>query len=258
MKNELKSKNKEVVNDLLGYEGLKIIQRVDAFNFSLDSTLLADFVTINKRDKTIIDLGCGNGYIPIFTTLRTKSNQIYGVEIQPDIYDLAKRSVKLNNLEEKITILNEDMKNLPKIFGNSYFDVITCNPPYFKFKETSNINQNDYLTIARHEIKITLEEVLEVTQKILKDGGTFAMVHRTERLIDVIEAFRNKGIEPKRLRFVYPKKTSTESMMILIEGKKSKNQGGLKVLPPLYIYNKNGKYTKEVLNIFNYQEEKTC
>lgn len=258
MKNELKSKNKEVVNDLLGYEGLKIIQRVDAFNFSLDSTLLADFVTINKRDKTIIDLGCGNGYIPIFTTLRTKSNHIYGVEIQPDIYDLAKRSVKLNNLEEKITILNEDMKNLPKTFGNSYFDVITCNPPYFKFKETSNINQNDYLTIARHEIKITLEEVLEVTQKILKDGGTFAMVHRTERLIDVIEAFRNKGIEPKRLRFVYPKKTSTESMMILIEGKKSKNQGGLKVLPPLYIYNKNGKYTKEVLNIFNYQEEKTC
>lgn len=258
MKNELKNNDKEVINDLLGYEGLKIIQRIDAFNFSLDSTLLADFVTINKRDQRIIDLGCGNGYIPIFTTLRTKSNQIYGVEIQPDIYDLAKRSVKLNNLEEKINIINDDMKNLPNTFGNAYFDVITCNPPYFKFKESSNINQNDYLTIARHEVKITLEDVLEVVQKLLKDGGTFAMVHRTERLIDVIEAFRNKGIEPKKLRFVYPKKTSTESMMILIEGKKSKNKGGLKVLPPLYIYNKNGKYTKEVLNIFNYQEEKAC
>lgn len=258
MKNELKNNDKEVINDLLGYEGLKIIQRIDAFNFSLDSTLLADFVTINKRDQRIIDLGCGNGYIPIFTTLRTKSKQIYGVEIQPDIYDLAKRSVKLNNLEEKINIINDDMKNLPNTFGNAYFDVITCNPPYFKFKESSNINQNEYLTIARHEVKITLEEVLEVAQKLLKDGGTFAMVHRTERLIDVIEAFRNKGIEPKKLRFVYPKKTSTESMMILIEGKKSKNRGGLKVLPPHYIYNKNGKYTKEVLNIFNYQEEKTC
>lgn len=256
MKKELENNEKEIVNDLLGYEGLKIIQRVDAFNFSLDSTLLADFVTINKRDKKIIDLGCGNGYIPIFTTLRTNSNEIYGVEIQEDIYDLAKRSVKINHLEDRIEIINDDMKNLPSRFGNSFFDVITCNPPYFKFKETSNTNQNDYLTIARHEVKITLEEVLNTVQKLLKEGGTFAMVHRTERLLDVLHAFRNKGIEPKKLRFVYPKKTSSESMMILIEGKKSKNQGGLKVLQPLYIYNKNGKYTKEVLNIFNYQEER--
>lgn len=255
MKKELKDNVKEVVNDLLGYEGLKIIQRPDAFNFSLDSTLLADFVTINLNDKKIIDLGCGNGYIPIFLTLRTKSNEIYGTEIQKDIYDLAKRSVEINNLESRVHILNEDMKNLPTLCGNSSFDVITCNPPYFKYKETSNINKNDYLTIARHEITITLEEVLQTVQKLLKDGGTFAMVHRTERMIDVIEAFRKNGIEPKKLRFVYPKKSSTTSMMILIEGKKSKNQGGLKVLPPLYVYNQNGKYTKEVLRIFNYQED---
>ncbi len=254
MKNELTSNAKEIINDLLGYEGLKIIQRPDAFNFSLDSTLLADFVTIRLRDKKIMDLGCGNGYIPIFLSLRTKSNQIYGVEIQADIADLAARSVTLNHLNDRVTIINDDMKNISKHFPASFFDVITCNPPYFKFKESSNINQNDYLTIARHEVKITLDQVLKIVQVLLKEGGTFAMVHRTERMLDVIETFRKNGIEPKKLRFVYPKKTSSESMMILIEGQKSKNTGGLKVLPPMYIYNKNGKYTKEVLNIFNYQE----
>ena len=109
MKNESKNKNLEIINDLLGYEGLKIIQRPDAFNFSLDSTLLADFVTIQKRDKKVIDLGCGNGYIPIFLTLRTNA-EIYGVELQPDIYDLAKRSVELNHLEDKITIINQNIE----------------------------------------------------------------------------------------------------------------------------------------------------
>ena len=245
----------EVINDLLGYEGLKIIQRPDAFNFSLDSTLLADFVTINKNDKMIMDMGCGNGYIPIFLSLRVqKDAHIYGVEIQKDIYDLAYRSVKLNNLENQITIVNQDLKTLHNDFGICKFDVITCNPPYFKYKETSNINKNDYLTIARHEVMVNLDEVVKEASLLLKEGGTFAMVHRSERFTDILFTFRKYKIEPKRLRFVYPKRDS-DSLIVLIEGKKSLNEGGLKVLKPMYIYNKDNSYTKEVLKIFNYQKK---
>lgn len=254
MKNECQNKKIEKINDLLGYEGLKIIQRPDAFNFSLDSTLLADFVTIQKKDKKIVDLGCGNGYIPIFMTLRTKS-QIYGVELQEDIYDLAVRSVKLNNLEEQVKIINGNMKDIYKTLGVSQFDVVTCNPPYFVYKETSNLNKNDYLTIARHEVEVTLDEVVKAANILLKDGGTFAMVHRAERLMDVLEAFRNHSIEPKRLRFVYPKITDKEALIILVEGKKSKNKGGLKVLKPLYEYDEFDNYTEEILEIFNYKEK---
>ena len=242
----------EVINDLLGYDGLKIIQRPDIFNFSLDSTLLAHFVSINKSDKMIIDLGTGNAPIPIFLTLRTKAH-IYGIEIQEEIYDLAKRSVELNNLEEQITILNEDARTIHQKLGVSSFDVVTVNPPYFPYQENSNINKNDYLTIARHEVCFNLDEVLQTSRRLLKDGGTLAMVHRAERMMDILETFRKYNIEPKRIRFVYPKQNSTEALAILIEGKKSKKKGSLKVLKPLYVYNTKGKYTKEILSIFNYQ-----
>ena len=250
----MERKNKvEVINDLLGYEGLKIIQRPDIFNFSLDSTILADFVTINKSAKQIIDLGCGNGYIPIFLTLRTNAH-ITGIGIQEEIYDLAKRSVALNNLEDQITIKWMDMKEVPSNYAKEKIDVITCNPPYFVYKETSNLNKNDYLTIARHEVEVKLDDVLKTANILLKDGGTFAIVHRAERLMDVLEAFRNHSIEPKRLRFVYPKKTDEEALIILVEGKKSKNKGGLKVLKPLYEFDEAGNYTEEILRIFNYKE----
>lgn len=250
----MERKNKiEVINDLLGYEGLKIIQRPDIFNFSLDSTILADFVTINKTTKEIIDLGCGNGYIPIFLTLRTSAH-ITGVEIQEEIYDIAKRSVELNNLNDQITIINEDMKNVPTLFSKTKIDVITCNPPYFPYKEESLINLSEYQTIARHEVKITLDEVLKVVNSTLKDGGVFAMVHRSERLIDILESFRRHTIEPKRIRFVYPKTNSKESLAVLVEGIKSTKKGGLKILPPLYVNNEDGSYTEEILKIFNYKK----
>jgi len=244
----------EVINDLLGYDGLKIIQCPDMFHFSLDSSLLGDFVTINPQDKRILDIGTGNGPIPLFLSLRTKS-PIDAIEIQEQLADLAARSVKLNNLENQITIINDDVRTLHKKIGVSKYDVITCNPPYFKHKEESHINKNDYLTLARHEITLNLDELLDSVRKLLKDNGTFAMVHRTERLMDILEVFRKYGIEPKRIRFVYPKKNSTHSLAVLIEGKKSKKQGGLKILSPLYVHNLNGTYTKEILRIFNYKQE---
>ena len=244
----------EVINDLLGYDGIKIIQNPEMFHFSLDSSLLGDFVTINPQDKRILDIGTGNGPIPLFLSLRTNA-LIDGIEIQEKLADLAIRSVKLNNLENQITIINDDVRGYHKKVGVSKYDVITCNPPYFKHKEESNINKNDYLTLARHEITLNLDELLDSVKKLLKDNGTFAMVHRTERLLDILEIFRKYSIEPKRIRFVYPKKNSTHSLAVLIEGKKSKKQGGLKILPPLYVHNLNGTYTKEILRIFNYKQE---
>lgn len=250
----MNTKNNEVVNDLLGYEGLKIIQRPDMFNFSLDSTILAYYVSINKTTKKIIDLGCGNGYIPIFLSLRTNA-LIHGVEIQEESYDLATKSVALNNLNNQINIYLGDMKEIHKELGVAQYDVVTSNPPYFIYKEESLINANDYLTIARHEVKVTLDEVVHSANVLLKDGGTFAMVHRVERLMDILESFRKNKIEPKRILFVYPKTTSEEALVVFIEGKKSNKKGGLKILPPLYVYNEENKYTDEILKIFNYKKE---
>ena len=243
----------EVINDLLGYEGLKIIQRPDIFNFSLDSTLLADFVTINKSDKMIMDMGCGNGYIPIFLTLRT-SSKIIGIEIQEEIASLAKRSVELNKLEDQIDIYNLDLKKAHFTFKTSTFDVITCNPPYFKYDESSNINENMELTIARHEVKATLDDVIREASILLKDGGTFAIVHRAERMMDIIETLKKYKFEAKRLRLVYPKTSSSEALAILIESKKKGKPGGLKILPPMYVENDFGNYTEEILKIFNYKK----
>ena len=245
----------EVINDLLGYEGLKIIQDTEKFNFSLDSTLLAEFVSVNPQDKKILDIGCGNGFIPLFLTLKTNAI-IEGIEIQEELVDSARRSVKLNDLESQIYITHDDVRGYHKKVGVSKYDVITCNPPFFPYLETSRTNKNDYLTIARHELTLNLDSLLNAVKKLLKDNGTFAIVHRTERLIDILEYFRKYGIETNRIKFVYPKKTSTESLLVLIEGKKSTKKGGLKILKPLYVHNLNGEYTKEVLKIFNYQPKR--
>ena len=243
----------EIINDLLGFEGLKIVQCPDSFNFSLDSTLLASFVSVNLKDKRIIDLGTGNAPIPLFLSMRTKA-EIIGVEIQADIAELAKKSVEINGLGNQITILNDDAIGIYKKLGVSRFDLVTCNPPYFKIHENANTNKNEYLTIARHEVKMNLDILLQEVSRLLKDGGTFAMVHRSARLLDILIAFRKWGIEPKRIRFVYPKKTSESSLILLIEGKKSSKTGELKILKPLYIHNLNNDYTKEVKDIFNYNK----
>lgn len=246
--------NEIIINDLLGYEGLKICQRPDMFNFSLDSTILAYYVRINKSTKKIIDLGCGNGYIPIFLTLRTDAD-IYGVEIQKDVYDLAIKSLEINNLQDRIKIYNDDLKNIHNTLGTAKFDVVTSNPPYFIYKEDSLINESMYKVIARHELKVTLDEVIKEAKILLKDGGIFAMVHRAERMLDIFESLRSNGFEAKRLLFIYPKTNSEEALGIYVEAIKSKRKGGLKILPPLYVYNENNEYTEDILKIFNYNKK---
>jgi tRNA1Val (adenine37-N6)-methyltransferase len=241
----------EVINDLLGYDGLKIIQRPDMFNFSLDSTLLADFAKPLTKTKKILDLGTGNAPIPLFLSLKTKA-KIIGVEIQKEVYEIAKRNITLNNLDDQITIINEDIKGLSKQFENSEFDLITCNPPFFKYKESSHTNKNDYKTIARHEVLITLEEIIIEVKRLLKSKASFVMVHRTERLIEIINTLTKHNFSIKRIRLVYPKK-GEESNMVLID---ASNNGstGLKIEEPLYVH-ENNEYTQEILDIFRYGKE---
>ena len=237
----------KTINYLLGYKDLKIVQDTDMFNFSLDSVLLPNFVKINKNTKNILDIGCGNAPIPLILSTKTSAN-IVGVEIQKDVYEMALESVKINNLEDRITIINQDINDYFKEVETDTFDVITCNPPFFKYKETSNINKNDFKTFARHEIKLNLSQIFLVAKKLLKNNGVIAIVHRPERLLDVIQSMKENNIEPKRVQFVYPKK-GKEANIMLIEGSKN-GKPGLKIMPPIYSHEADGQYTEQIKKYF--------
>ena len=237
----------KVINDLLGYKNMKIVQDTEMFSFSLDSVLLPHFVTINKNVDKILDIGCGNAPIPLILSTKTKTN-IIGVEIQKEVYDMAVESVNINNLNKQIDIINADINDYYKKLESDSFDIITCNPPFFKYLETSNLNKNDYKTIARHEIKLNLDDLFNIAKKLLKNNGVIAIVHRPDRLIDIITSMEKNNIEPKKIRFVYPKMNS-EANILLIEGSKN-GKPGMKILPPLYTHLDNGEYTSEVLKYF--------
>lgn len=237
----------KVVNDLLGYDNLKIVQNPDWFSFSLDSVLLPNFVTINKNVKNILDLGTGNAPIPLILSTLTKA-KIYGIEIQKDVYDLAQESISINKLDDQIKIINDDMKKLDQYFDANFFDVIVSNPPYFRLEELSKQNDDEHKTIARHEKNINLAELIKIARKYLNNNGTFAMIHRTDRLIEIIEEMRKNNIEPKKVQFIYPKKNS-ESNMVLIEGRKN-GHPGLIVKEPLFIHDEKGNYLDEINKLF--------
>ena len=237
----------EVKNRLLNYKDLVIMQNTDWFSFSLDSVLLPNFVTINKNIENIIDFCTGNAPIPIILSTKTNA-KIYGVELQKEIYELAVKTIKLNNLENKIEIINDDIKNLSNYFETEFFDIITCNPPYFKYSENSNINKNKIKTIARHEVYINLNIIFSIAKKILKNGGVIAMVHRPDRVIEIIETRKKNNIEPKKIQFIYPKENS-ECNAILIEGKKN-GKPGLKILKPVYVHDEDGNYKEDIKKIF--------
>lgn len=238
----------KVVNDLLGYDNLKIVQNPDWFSFSLDSVLLPNFVTLNKDVRNILDLGTGNAPIPMILTTLTEKANIYGIEIQKDVFEMAQESIKINNLESRIKIINDDMKKLDQYFEANFFDVIVSNPPYFKLEELSKKNEDEHKTIARHEEKIKLNELIQLAKKYLKNNGVFAMVHRTDRLIEIIEEMRKNNIEPKKIQLIYPKE-HTNSNMVLIEGKKNGNPG-LIIKEPLIIHDENGDYLDNIKALF--------
>lgn len=237
----------EVINDLLEYDNMKIIQDNEAFNFSLDSVLLPNFVTINKKISNILDIGCGNAPIPLILSTKTNA-KIIGVEIQEKIANMAIRSVKLNNKENQIKIINQDINDFYKLEDTEKYDIITCNPPFFKDKVDSHKNDSQYKTIARHEVNLNLEQILKISRKLLKNKAVVALVHRPERLVEILEEMHKNNIEPKKIQFVYPKKDK-EAKMVLIEGSKN-GKSGLKILPPIYVHDENNNYTKQVKDMF--------
>lgn len=237
----------KVKNYLLGYKDMYIMQDTEDFNFSLDSVLLPNFVTLNSKIEKILDIGCGNAPIPLI--LSTKTNAlITGVEIQKKSYELAIESVKINNKEEQINLINKDINDYYMECESDTFDVITCNPPYFKYNNNSNLNFNETKTLARHEIALNLEQLFKVSKKLLKNNGVIAIVHRPERLVEILEEMKKNNIEPKRIQFVYPK-ANKESNILLVEGMKN-GRSGLKILPPVYSHKENGEYTDEVKSYF--------
>lgn len=237
----------ESLNDLLGYRNLKIYQNSDWFQFSLDSVLLPNFVTIRSKVSEIIDLGTGNLPIPLILSTKTGAH-ITAVEIQKDVYELAKKTLELNQLESQVTLLNMDMKELKIKYPVDSFDLVLSNPPYFKYLETSKLNDDEHKIIARHEKMITLEEVIDIGSYLLKNGGIFGMVHRTERLLEIISLFEKYHVAVKRIQLVYPKE-GQDSNLVLVEGIK-RGRSGVKFLPPLYIHNDDGSYRDEILKIF--------
>lgn len=234
--------------DDLKFKNLKIIQNKDGFCFGIDSVLLSDFAKNIKKDSMVLDLGTGTGIIPILLCGKTKLKKVTGIELQEEVAKMAKKSIKLNNLEDKFNVINENILNLNKIYENQTFDVIVSNPPYKK-KDTGITNENEKKIISRHEISASLEDFIKISKDLLKDKGEFYMVHRPERLVDIFELMRKYKIEPKILKMVYSYKNK-EPKLILIKGVKNAKPF-LKVESNLYIYEDTGKYTKEILKIYN-------
>lgn len=237
----------KVINYLLGYKDMYIMQDNEMFHFSLDSVLLPNFITINKNVKNILDIGCGNAPIPLILSTKTDAN-IIGVEIQKDVYDLAVESVKYNKLDNQIQIINANINDYYKNIEPGSIDIITCNPPYFKYQKDSNINDNEYKTLARHEVALNLEQLLSISRTLLKTNGVIGIVHRPERLIDIITEMKKNNIEPKRIQLVYPH-PNEEANILLIEGRKN-GKSGLKILPPLYSHKDDGDYTDKIKKFF--------
>lgn len=239
----MKVKNRLLDTDFIIY------QNEEWFKFSLDSVLLAHFVTIHLRVKKVMDLATGNAPIPILLTLKTKAS-IYGVEYQKCIYDLGIESVIENGISQQVNLIHEDVRTLHQKFPGDSFDVVTCNPPYFRAGDPNYFNDNSVKSLARHEITLTLEDVLKQASYLLKNGGIFAMVHRTERFVEIMDEMRKYHIEPKRVQFIYPKK-GRNSDLFLIEGIKN-GKIGLKLLSPLVVHEEDNTYTDEVIDILRF------
>ena len=240
-------KENERIDDL-EFKGLKIIQNEKGFCFGIDSVLLSDFAKNIKNESKVLDLGTGTGIIPILLCGKTNLSKVIGVELQEEVADMAKRSSKLNNLEDRFQVLNENILNLNKIYENQTFDAIVTNPPYKKCG-SGIINDDETKIISRHEVTASLEDFIKISKDLLKDNGEFYMVHRPERLVDILYLLRKYKIEPKELRLVYSN-TNKPPKLVLIKGIKNAKEF-LKVDKNLYIYDDNGNYTEEILKIYH-------
>lgn len=241
-------KEDENIDDLQ-CNNLKIIQNNKYFKYGVDAVFLANFVKTktNKKNAKVVDFGAGTGIISILLTEKIQPSKIYAIEIQEKISNMAKRSVKLNNLENKIEVLNIDINEVEKHIERESIDIIVTNPPYQKCNAGVQ-NESEEKRISRHEIYCTIEDICEKAKYLLKDNGELYIVHRPERLVDVIVNLRKYNLEPKELRYI---QSNEESAPVLFLVKAIKNAGSfLKTLKPLIIYDKNGNYTKEIDEIY--------
>ena len=242
----------ERINDLLEINNLKIYQNDDWFKFSLESVLLPNFVTLNLRCKNIIDLCTGNAPIPLILSTKTKAN-IVAVEIQKDVYELAKKSVEINKLDDRIKLINDNLNNLKKYYEGDFFDVVTVNPPYFPCHDKSLKNDDIHKTIARHEIYTNLDEIIKISAYLLKNGGYLALIHQTSRFFDIVDTLKKYNFSINKVQFIYPKEDKN-SNLVMIEAIKDGNSG-VKFLKPLYVHNNDGTYRDEIVKMFKNKKE---
>ncbi len=234
--------------DDLEFENLKIIQNTTGFCFGIDSVLLSDFAKEVKNDSKVMDIGTGTGIISILLSKKANIKKIYGIEIQQEVANMAERSVKLNNLEDKISIINTNIKDIFDKFEPNTFDAIVTNPPYMKLNTGAKSDEIKKL-ISRHEVECNLEDIIKISYKLLKSRGEFYMVHRAERIVDILYLMRKYKLEPKKIRFIQSK-VNKEPNLLLIKGiKDAGNQ--LKIERPLVVYNEDGSYTDEILEIYH-------
>lgn len=234
----------ETLDDL--QNGYFLIQKKEGFRFGVDAVLLADFAALKKTDR-VLELGTGTGIISILIHAKKNPKSITALEIQEEMAEMAKRSIIYNKLEEHIAILPMDLKHAPSKLGKASFNAVVTNPPYMKLG-SGIINPSEKQAVSRFEVSCTLEEVLDSAYEVLMPGGRFFMVHRTDRLVDIMFSMRSKGIEPKRIRFVHSR-IGKRPHLLLIEGMKGGNPE-LRFMDPLYIYDDKGKYTKEIHDIY--------
>ena len=246
----IKIKENERV-DCLQRKGYRIIQDPGKFCFGMDAVLLSDFAKANEDDR-VLDIGTGTGIIPILMEARYGGSRYTGLEIQEESADMASRSVALNQLEDKISIVTGDIKEAETYFEAASFDVITCNPPYM-IGQHGLANSEEPKAIARHEVKCTLEDIIKKSARLLVPGGKFYMVHRPFRLAEIMTYMSEYKIEPKRMRLVYPY-VDKEPNMVLIEGARG-GKSRITVEKPLIVYESPGKYTREILDIYGEESE---
>lgn len=233
--------------DQLFSTDVQIIQNKEVFSYSIDSVLLSRFPKLPKKGL-IVDLCSGNGAVGLFVSTKTQA-QIKLVELQERLADMARRSISLNQLDNQVTMIHDDLKQLLDYVPRSQVDLILCNPPYFKREQHPNLKASEHYLLARHEITTNLAEICQVSRHALKSNGRLAMVHRPERFLEIIDTLKHHGLAPKRIQFVHPKEKK-EANMLLIEAIKDGSLEGLKILPPLIVHQENGDYTREIEEIY--------
>lgn len=234
--------------DDLERNGYQIIQNKEKFCFGMDAVLLSGFAEV-RRGETALDMGTGTGIIPILLEAKTEGKHFSALEIQAESADMARRSVALNGLTEKIDIVDGDIKEASKIFGKSVFDVVTSNPPYMNENHGLK-NPNLPKAIARHEVLCTLDDVVREAAAVLRPGGRFYLVHRPHRLIEIISKLTEYKLEPKRMKFVHPYR-DREANMVLIEAVRG-GKSMVKLEAPIIVFNEDGTYSEEITGIYGY------